>query len=135
MLAVTISRRRRRCRSAWRPCRPKTPLPLIVRASRFVAHDTIEANLFRDLRDFILVTAIDPNISRLYQPQEELRALGLTAQEARIACRVASGRSPKAAAEEIGITLETCRSYLKAVFDKLGVTSQSQLSALVSRLQ
>ena len=110
-------------------------LPLIVRMSRFVADPVTEAHLFRDLRDFILVTAIDPNISRIHQPLEELRALGLTAQEARIACRVASGRNPRAVADEMGITLATCRSYLKAVFDKLGVTSQSQLSALVSRLQ
>ena len=110
-------------------------LPLVVRASRFVAHDRIEASLFRDLRDFILVTAIDPGIGRLHQPMEELRALGLTGQEARIACRVASGQNPKAVADEMNITLETCRSYLKSVFEKLGVSSQSQLSALVSCLQ
>lgn len=110
-------------------------LPLVVRATRFVAHDRIEASLFRDLRDFILVTVIDPNIGRFHQPMEELRALGLTGQEARIACRVASGQNPKAVAEEMNITLETCRSYLKTVFEKLGVNSQSQLSALVSCLR
>lgn len=110
-------------------------LPLIVRAARFVAHDRTEASLFRDLRDFILVTAIDPNIGRFHQPMEELRALGLTAQEARIACRVAAGRSPRAVADEMTISLETCRGYLKAVYEKLGVSSQSQLSALVSCLR
>lgn len=110
-------------------------LPLVVRASRFVAHDRMEASLFRDLRDFIVVTAIDPGIGRLHQPMEELRALGLTGQEARIACRVASGQNRKVVADEMNITLETCRSYLKSVFEKLGVGSQSQLSALVSCLQ
>ncbi len=110
-------------------------LPLILRATRFVAHETIEASLFRDLRDFILVTAIDPGIGRLHQPVEELRALGLTGQEARIACRVAAGQNPRTVADEMNISLATCRSYLKAVFVKLGVGSQSQLSALISRLR
>lgn len=110
-------------------------LPLIARATRFLAHDSEAASLFRDLRDFVLLTIIDPSTQRTQQPLEELRALGLSMQEARLAALIAIGQSPAEAAIELNISVATCRTYLKTVFEKLGVNSQSQLSALAARLR
>ena len=56
---------------------------------------------------------------------------GCTASEARLARLVAEGRTLRQAAEETGITYETARAYLKAVFHKTGVHTQAQLVTLL----
>jgi DNA-binding CsgD family transcriptional regulator len=60
--------------------------------------------------------------------------LGLTLAEARIASLVGSGFAPRQAATELGITEETARTTLKRVFDKVGVSRQSELAVLLTRL-
>jgi DNA-binding CsgD family transcriptional regulator len=60
--------------------------------------------------------------------------LGLTLGEARIASLVGSGLPPGRAAEMLGLTDETARTTLKRVFAKVGVSRQSELTALLSRL-
>jgi DNA-binding CsgD family transcriptional regulator len=60
--------------------------------------------------------------------------LGLTLAEARIATLVGSGFAPRQAATELGITEETARTTLKRVFDKVGVSRQSELAVLLTRL-
>jgi DNA-binding CsgD family transcriptional regulator len=60
--------------------------------------------------------------------------LGLTLAEARIATLVGSGAAPRQAATELGITEETARTTLKRVFDKVGVSRQSELAVLLTRL-
>lgn len=37
------------------------------------------------------------------------------------------GRTPKEAAEELGVTIHTVRTYLKRLYIKLGVKSQAML--------
>lgn len=110
-------------------------LPLIIRASRFFVPEGIQASLFRDLRDFLLLTVVDPNIRSARTPVNELKLLGLSTQEARIASLIGIGFSPQHAAAEMTISIATARTYLKSVFDKLGVSSQTQLSVLVSQLR
>jgi DNA-binding CsgD family transcriptional regulator len=58
----------------------------------------------------------------------------LTAAEARVASLIASGRPPREAAVTLGITEGTARTTLKRVFAKVGVSRQSELAALLSRL-
>ncbi len=59
---------------------------------------------------------------------------GLTLAEARLASLVGSGRAPREAGEQLGITEETARTTLKRVFQKTGTTRQSELTALLARM-
>ncbi len=56
-------------------------------------------------------------LRRLYQ---------LSEREAEIAVRIAEGERLEGAAQNAGITYETARSYLKAIFMKLGVNRQAE---------
>jgi len=58
----------------------------------------------------------------------------LTPAECRLVIAMCTGASLMDAAESLGITRETSRSYLKHVFAKTGTSRQSELVALVSRL-
>jgi DNA-binding CsgD family transcriptional regulator len=60
--------------------------------------------------------------------------LGLTLGEARLAALVATGLAPKSAAEKLGVTENTARAVLKSVFAKTGVSRQSELAALLTKL-
>jgi DNA-binding CsgD family transcriptional regulator len=62
------------------------------------------------------------------------KAFGLTPAEAKLASIVSEGTSPERAAEQLGISRETARSQLKAVFAKTATHRQSELVALLSRL-
>jgi DNA-binding CsgD family transcriptional regulator len=62
------------------------------------------------------------------------RAFALSAAEIRVATRVGVGVSLEATADQLGITRETARTQLKAVFAKTGRRRQSELVALLSRL-
>lgn len=60
--------------------------------------------------------------------------LGLTLAEARLTALVGVGLAPREAGARLGITEETARTTLKRVFQKTGVTRQSELSALLARM-
>jgi DNA-binding CsgD family transcriptional regulator/PAS domain-containing protein len=60
--------------------------------------------------------------------------LGLTLGEARVAALVGSGQAPREAAEKLGITEGTARTVLKRVFAKVGVSRQSELTSLLTKL-
>jgi DNA-binding CsgD family transcriptional regulator len=60
---------------------------------------------------------------------------GLTAAEARVASAVAGGLSPADVAEQYGIAVLTVRGQLKAVYSKMGVRRQAELSRLLMKLQ
>jgi DNA-binding CsgD family transcriptional regulator len=58
----------------------------------------------------------------------------LTAAEARIACLLADGFSLSEIAEKLGTSKQTARTQLKAIFEKMGVSRQSDLVAAISGL-
>ncbi|HEX2539655.1 MAG TPA: helix-turn-helix transcriptional regulator [Caldimonas sp.] len=61
-----------------------------------------------------------------------LRAVhACTASETRLARLLAEGRTLRQTAQEMGITYETARAYLKTVFHKTGVHTQAQLVTLL----
>jgi DNA-binding CsgD family transcriptional regulator/PAS domain-containing protein len=66
--------------------------------------------------------------------QERLIRLGLTRGQARIAMAVGGGLSSKEAAAQLKLTDGTIRTVLKAVYERLGLTRQGQLVALVTKL-
>ncbi len=82
----------------------------------------------------LLVTITDPRVGSA--PQAELlRSLfGMTRAEARLAIHLAAGSSLHQAAERSGITIETVRGQLKAVFSKTGTRRQAELVALLGQL-
>ena len=71
-------------------------------------------------------TSIDPALVR--------DLLGLSHGEARLASIIGVGRSPREAAERLGVTEETARTVLKRVFLKTGTSRQAELASLLSRL-
>ena len=81
-----------------------------------------------------IVLAIDPEASGPADPALVRDVLGLTLGEARMAALVGSGLSPRDSAEKLGITEETARTVLKRVFSKTGVSRQSELVALLTKL-
>jgi DNA-binding CsgD family transcriptional regulator len=62
------------------------------------------------------------------------QAFALTPAEARLAVIIAQGATPERAAGVLGISRQTARNQLKAVFAKTGTHRQSELVALLSRL-
>jgi DNA-binding CsgD family transcriptional regulator len=58
----------------------------------------------------------------------------LTVAEAKLAAKVASGMGVDGAAAALGVSRETARTQLKAVFAKTNTRRQAELAALVSRL-
>jgi DNA-binding CsgD family transcriptional regulator len=61
------------------------------------------------------------------------KAFGLSRAETALASLLATGLSPRQAAEQLGVTYETARTQLKAVFAKTGVHRQNELVALLTR--
>jgi DNA-binding CsgD family transcriptional regulator len=57
--------------------------------------------------------------------------LGLTQGEAAVTARIAEGRSLVEVADGLGISPNTVRAHLRAIFIKTGVRRQSQLVQLV----
>jgi DNA-binding CsgD family transcriptional regulator len=91
----------------------------------------LTADAFRPALAVLVVTDLD---QRPVPSKETLRAaFGLTVAEARLASRLASGESLDSAANVLGITKETARSQLKAVFAKTGTSRQADLVALLAR--
>ncbi len=59
------------------------------------------------------------------------RRYGLTPSEAKLAQRLSHGDSLREVAEQIGLTYETARWYLKIIFQKTGVRRQAELLRLL----
>jgi DNA-binding CsgD family transcriptional regulator/PAS domain-containing protein len=70
---------------------------------------------------------LDPDLLRC--------VFGLTIGEARLAVKVAGGLRPGEAAAELGISHHTARTVLKSVFQKMGVSRQTDLVRLTSGLR
>jgi len=97
-------------------------MPSMQPAAQFLTH----------IRAIVLV--IDPASNEPADPAVVRDVLGLTLGEARVAALVGSGLPPREAAQKLGITEETARTALKRVFSKVGVSRQSELTALLTKL-
>jgi DNA-binding CsgD family transcriptional regulator len=82
----------------------------------------------------VLVLITDPERETPAPPQLIRKLYGLTAKEAELVTKLASGVSPNDAAQELGMRYETARTHLKHIYSKMGVSRQSELVALVGRL-
>lgn len=73
------------------------------------------------------------------QPDKNLRSVlqasfALTAAEADIMLKIASGMTLKEAAGELGISINTVRNHLQAIYDKSGINRQGDLVLVVTQL-
>ncbi len=75
------------------------------------------------------VAPVAPSVSAL----ELSHRYGLTRAEARLALRLAAGKSVRDAASELDMAYETARTHLKRVYEKLDVNRQGELVAKILR--
>lgn len=75
-----------------------------------------------------------PNERSTVDVSAQLRLMGLTPAEARIAAAMSEGVTTPMAAARLGLTSHTVRSALKSVYIKQGITHRSELGAMLVRL-
>ncbi|MFT5484374.1 MAG: DNA-binding CsgD family transcriptional regulator/PAS domain-containing protein, partial [Halieaceae bacterium] len=73
----------------------------------------------------------DPDRPRAAQKHVLIELFGLTPAEATLALKLASGATLEEAAEQSGVTRNTAKSHLSAVFSKTGTTRQVNLVQLI----
>jgi DNA-binding CsgD family transcriptional regulator len=121
----------------------ETPRPILVRgvaAEQFLAVYVLPVrlpghsidNMLAAARATVLVIASQPGAPP--DPTIVRDLLGLTLGESRVAALVGAGVPPREAADKLGITEETARTTLKRVFAQVGVSRQSELATLLTRL-
>jgi DNA-binding CsgD family transcriptional regulator len=81
---------------------------------------------------FVLV--IEQKLDEPADPAIVRDLFGLTLGEARIAALIGSGLPPRDAAVRLGIAEDTARTVLKRVFAKVGVSRQSELTAMLAKM-
>ena len=90
------------------------------------------SDLFSSGRVILLLTDLRsmqrPDLTRLSV------AFGLTQAETKLAAQLGTGVGLDAAATSLGVSRETARSQLKAVFAKTKTHRQAELAALIARL-
>jgi len=84
-----------------------------------------------DEGDRVLLFVTDPEMRPEVAPDVVRRLFGLTESESRLVSAIASGDSIDEAAESMGVTVSTARTYLKQVFAKTGTSRQGDLVRIV----
>lgn len=79
----------------------------------------------------ILIVASADDAASAVDPDVMTALFGLTRAELRLAERIVAGRQLASIAEELGISLETARTYLKLIFRKTGTARQAELVRLL----
>jgi len=79
----------------------------------------------------VLLFVTDPEMRPEVVPEVVRRLFGLTESESRLVSAIASGDSIDEAAESMGVTVSTARTYLKQVFAKTGTSRQGDLVRMV----
>ncbi|MGF7163670.1 DNA-binding CsgD family transcriptional regulator [Rhodoligotrophos appendicifer] len=97
-------------------------IPLVGRAN----------DIFTRARAVISVVNIDTEIE--FDPVIVKEVLGLTLSEAKLACRIAEGKSLENFASTEGLSLETVRSRIKEIFGKTDLRRQTDLALLVCKI-
>lgn len=102
--------------------------PLVLTVAPITAVDPVDGRC-GPARAAIFIAA--PDETRSVDETALITAFGLTVREAEVASRLASGATIGSLAREWGISANTVRGYLKAVFDKTGTHRQADLVRLV----
>ncbi|MDX6807264.1 helix-turn-helix transcriptional regulator [Terrihabitans rhizophilus] len=86
------------------------------------------------MRQRLVVLACDPELARGPSNALDLKLLGLTRTEARVASLIAEGSSPDEIAAICNSEASTVRVHLKRIYAKLQVSGQAQLAVLLARM-
>ena len=81
----------------------------------------------------ILPDRLLARLSSLDERDRTMRQWHLTARELEVLTLLGLGHDPRRIAKELGVSLHTCRGYVKAVLAKLGVHSQLEAVVLATR--
>lgn len=85
---------------------------------------------------YSLITIFDPGRREEMQRAMLASIFNFTPAEVRLADQVILGCSPRQAAENLGVTIHTVRTYLKRLYHKAGVRTQAALvRALIKALE
>jgi len=103
--------------------------PVIVRV---LPIDGAARNPFAEARALLLLSDLEGR--SVADPNLISKVFALTPAEAKLTALIATGMSPREAADELNITLETVRTQLKSVFAKTDTHRQSEIVALLARL-
>lgn len=76
----------------------------------------------------------DPERKRPTCSELLIQIYKLTPKEAMLSTKIAGGKSPRQAAEELSITYETARTHLRRIFSKTGTSRQAELVMLIDQL-
>ena len=106
------------------------PGPLLLHASPLVG---AASALFQRARALVMIT--DPSEHR--EPAEPVlrQAFGLTPAEARVALAFSRGEDTREVASACGVSPDTVRAHLKALFARTGTRRQAELVALIARFR
>ena len=110
--------------------RREAKLPIVMRV---LPVDGAARSPFLGARAILIFSGFDEGEAE--QSAMLRQAFQLTPSEARLALRLAGGKSLEEAAQEMAIAQETARSHLKSVFRKTSTHRQGELIALVGRLR
>ncbi|MCG2670713.1 helix-turn-helix transcriptional regulator [Bradyrhizobium sp. GCM10023182] len=83
-------------------------------------------------RHFQPAATPDQNLAALFATRAPLAAL--TPREQEVCRRILSGLSSEAISQELGISLHSTLTYRKRAYERLGISSQSELFGIVLRL-
>jgi DNA-binding CsgD family transcriptional regulator len=84
--------------------------------------------------DLLLLRVRDPSRRSRFDAAALRGPLPLTSAEAAVTAAMANGETLREAASRLGITYNTARAHLRAIFAKTGTTRQAELLALVQTL-
>ncbi len=107
---------------------PEGRAPLVLTVAPITAVDPLDGRC-GPARAAIFIAA--PDEARSVDERALMTAFGLTAREAELASRLASGATLGSLAAEWRVSVNTLRGYLKTVFDKTGTRRQADLVRLV----
>ena len=107
-------------------------------ACGFLAKDGSLADVLHGLRtarrgSLILPDGLLSRLSAVGERHTTMRQWHLTPRELEVLRLLGLGRDPRSIAKELGVSLHTCRGYVKAVLAKLGVHSQLEAVVLGTR--
>ncbi len=107
-------------------------------ASGFLAKDGSLTEVLNGLRtarrgSLILPDGLLARLSAVVEQDRSMLHWNLTPRELEVLRLLGHGRDPRGIAKELGVTLHTCRGYVKGVLAKLGVHSQLEAVVLATR--
>ncbi|HVQ18189.1 MAG TPA: response regulator transcription factor [Actinomycetes bacterium] len=107
-------------------------------ASGFLAKDGSLIEVLEGLRtarrgSLILPDGLLARLSAVGESEWTVRQWHLTPRELEVLRLLGEGRDPRGIAKELGVSLNTCRGYVKGILAKLGVHSQLEAVVIASQ--